>query len=116
MTDTVPSLPPGFEDLEPFIPEWGALETQHERYQRRQELPMERIQAYYDVVAPRLPAIFDHLDSFTYGEPLPPSEALLLRLVMGMSEVAQAVELYGQPTFPHLPKGSSVLIKGLSYA
>lgn len=110
------ALPPGFECLASFVADWGHLERQDARYQRRQELPMERLQAYYDAVAPRLSDIFGHLDQFAFGEPLPAPEALLLRVVMGMTEVAQAVELYGQPVHPQLPKGHSVGIRGLSCA
>lgn len=111
MTEQVVSLPEGFEDLAPFVGEWGGLHTQDERYARRQELPMARLQAYYDAVQPRLEAIFDHLDGFPYGPPLPEPEALLFRLVLGMSEVAQAVEVYGQPTVPHAPPNHSVTIR-----
>jgi hypothetical protein len=63
------------------------------------------------VVTPRLKAIFDHLDTFPYGKPLPEPEALLCRVVMAMSEVAQAVEVFGQPTVPHVPPGHSVRIE-----
>ncbi len=108
---TEATLPKGFEDLAPFIAEWGSLQTQDERYIRRQSLPMERLQAYYDVVQPRLEAIFTHLDSFPYGPQLPDPEALLFRLVLAMSEVAQAVEVYGQPTVPHAPPNHSVIIQ-----
>ena len=108
---TEATLPKGFEDLAPFIAEWSGLHTQDERYIRRQGLPMERLQAYYDVVQPRLEAIFTHLDGFPYGPALPDPEALLFRLVLAMSEVAQAVEVYGQPTVPHAPPNHSVTIQ-----
>lgn len=77
---------------------------------------MERLQAYYDAVTPRLEAIFTHLDRFPFGQTLPPPEALLMRVAMAMSEVGHAVEMYGRPTFPNLPKGASVAIEGLSLA
>lgn len=97
------SLPENFADLTPFVAEWGNLETPDERFLRRQQLSMERLQAYYDVVQPRLEEIFDHLDSFPYGPPLPEPEALLFRITLAMAEVAQAVEIYGQPTVPNVP-------------
>lgn len=116
MADQTVRLPAGFADLEPFVGEWGALETQDQRYLQRQSLPMERLRAYYDAVTPRLQAIFDHLDRFPFGGELPPPERLLLHVVMGMSEVAQAVEMYGQPRVPHAPPGHSVTIEGASCA
>jgi hypothetical protein len=109
-------LPKGFEDLAPFVAEWGHLETHDQRYLQRQKLSMERLNAYYEVVMPRMEAIFEHLDSFTYGEELPPAEALLFRVVMGMAEVSQAVELYGRPTIPHAPENHSVGIEVLARA
>jgi hypothetical protein len=107
-------LPASFSDLSPLVAEWGSLKTQDERYRQRQRLPMERLNAYYETVCPRLKAIFDHLDSFPYGPPLPAPEALLFRLVMAMSEVAQAVEIFGQPTVPHAPENHSVRIEVMS--
>lgn len=110
MSEPSAELPPKFADLSAFVDEWGKLTSQDERYLRRQELPMERLNAYYQTVAPRLPAIFDHLDQFAFGVALPEPEALLHRVVMAMTEVAHAVEVYGQPTIPHTPVGHSVPI------
>jgi hypothetical protein len=36
-------LPERFDDLSPFVSEWGNLETQDERYRQRQRLPMDRL-------------------------------------------------------------------------
>lgn len=104
-------LPADFQDLEPFLSEWGELDTQGQRYLRRQTLPMARLSAYYDAVAPRLQAIFEHLDSFPFARPLPEPEGRLLRLAMGMTEVAQAVEVFGQPGVPGAPENHSVTIQ-----
>ena len=104
-------LPSGFLDLAPLLDEWGDLATQDERYCRRKELSMVRLQAYYDLVQPRLTEIFDHLDRFPYGPPLPEAEARLFRLVMAMAEVAQAVEVYGQPAVPNLPRDATASIQ-----
>ena len=109
------TLPPEFAALAPFVEEWGRLETQDARYRRRQELPMARLAAYHEAVAPRLEAIFAHLDQFPFAASLPPAEALLLRLVMAMSEVAEAVELFGTPGVPGVPEGHSVSITGLAH-
>ena len=72
---------------------------------------MERLTAYYDAVCPRLQSIFEHLGTFSYGLPLPASEELLFRVVMAMTEVAQAVEVFGQPTVPLAPENHSVKIE-----
>lgn len=93
-------LPEQFRELTPFVGEWGGLDTQDERYRQRQKLPMARLAAYYEAVCPRLDAIFSHLEGFPYGATLPPAESLLLRVVMAMSEVAQAFEIFGQPGVP----------------
>lgn len=108
---TACALPEGFEYLRPFVVDWGSLETQDDRYLRRQSLPMERLTAYYKAVAPQLSAIFEHLDQFPFGEPLPPPEALLHNIVMAMAEVAQAVEIYGASSVPNAPVGHSVPIR-----
>jgi hypothetical protein len=110
MTSAV-ALPVGFEELAPFVAEWGRLETQDERYRQRQTLPMDRLTAYHQSVAPQLAAIFEHLDHFSFGDPLPPPEALLRNIVMAMAEVAQAVEVYGRPSIPNVPIGHSVPIR-----
>jgi hypothetical protein len=110
------ALPSGFEDLECLLAEWGELETQDQRYLRRQGLPMERLTAYYAAVCPCLQAIFEHLDGFAFDAPLPAPEARLQRLVMGMSEVAQAVEVYGRPGLAHIPVGHSVQFVTLARA
>jgi hypothetical protein len=108
------ALPGGFEDLEPFVGEWGGLGTQNERHARRGALPMTRLAAYYDTVAPRLKAIFDHLDGFAFDAPLPEREAVLWRLVLGMTEVAQAIEALGQPEVAHAPRDQSIALERLA--
>jgi hypothetical protein len=50
-------------------------------------------------VTPRLEDIFRHLDQFEYG-PLPEAEQGLFRIALGLAEVAQAVEVLGQPGVP----------------
>ena len=108
------ALPSLFEELEAFVAEWGDLETQDQRYLRRQSLPMERLTAYYAAVCPRLQGIFEHLDGFAFDAPLSPPQARLQRLVMAMSEVAPAVEVFGQPGVPGIPIGHSVQFATLS--
>jgi hypothetical protein len=114
MTDRNP-LPDGFADLEPFLADWGELHTQEERYQRRQQLPFEALEAFHAAAAPRLAAVFAHLDSFPFGQ-LPEREARLRRLILGLTEAAQAVEIFGQSRVPHARDGHSVAIGGVPVA
>jgi len=101
MTDTV-KLPGGFEHLASFAAEWGGLETQEERYLKRQYSSMKDLKAFYEAAAPRLDEIFDHLDKFPM-DALPASEALLYRTAMGLTETAMAIEVFGQPGVPYAP-------------
>jgi hypothetical protein len=103
MTDvTTAVLPKGFEALQPFTETWGKLFTQDERYLFRQQSSMEELKAYYDIAAPRLDAVFDHLEKFPMGG-LPEPEALLYRTVLGLTEVAMAIEVFNQPRVPYAP-------------
>lgn len=101
MTETL-TLPAGFEDLRAFAAVWGKLETQDLRYLQRQESTMAQLQSFYDATAPRLNAIFDHLDTFPM-DALPEPEALLYRTALGLTEVAMAIEVFGQPCVPYAP-------------
>lgn len=106
----VPTLPAGFESLEAFAAVWGKLETQEQRYLQRQHSTMAELKAFYDATAPRLNAIFDHLDAFPM-DALPASEALLYRTALGLTEAAMAVEVFGQPCVPYAPFPHKMAIK-----
>ncbi len=96
-------LPEGFADLAAFVPVWGPLETQAERYLARQRSRMEDLRALYDALAPRIDAVFEHLDRFPVDEPLPPPERALFRLTLALTEAAVAVEIYDEPGVPWVP-------------
>jgi len=113
-TDTV-QLPAGFEDLAPFTETWGATDSQEDHYLIRQSTPMAELQAYYDIVAPRLPAVFEHLDQYPVDN-LPPAQALLFRTVCGLAEAAQAVEIFQQPGVPYAPMPHHVGMKWRDYS
>lgn len=95
-------LPPAFVDLGEFATTWGKLDDASARYAYRQTVTMTDLQNFYDAVAPRLPAIFAHLDSFPLHE-LPAAETLLFRTALGVIEAAEAVEFFGQPRMPGAP-------------
>jgi hypothetical protein len=113
MTDTL-TLPAGFEDLAPFAAVWGHLVSQQERYLQRQHCTMLELKTFYDTTAPRLNAIFDHLDNFPM-DALPESEALLYRTTLGLTEAAMAVEVFGQPCVPYAPFPHQMAISWSEY-
>ncbi len=88
-------LPDRFQDLERFI-EW-ALPTERERNCKRVGSTMPAIQAFYDAMLPRARAIIAYLDEFPLDE-LPVREQRLMNLLLSLAEVANAVEIFRQPT------------------
>ena len=98
------SLPAAFADLEHFLPIWGLLETQEQRYLVRQNLRITELRAFYDSMAPRLREVLDHLDRFPVDRPLPAQEEALYRLALGLTEAAAAIEVYGMPEVPFVDK------------
>ncbi|WP_257539813.1 hypothetical protein [Sphingobium sp. CFD-1] len=99
---SITKLPDQFSALEPFAEKWGQLETASERYLLRQSLTMDELRTFHDAAANRLDEIFTYLDSFPDGD-LPEAEARLYRTVMGLSEVMQAVEIFGAPRVKNAP-------------
>ena len=65
------TLPNGFSDLLPFVPEWAG-ETAQERWEMRERHSMPEIRAFYDAILARSEDIIAHVDQFTLTE-LPPS-------------------------------------------
>lgn len=96
------ALPEQFSELSRFVADWGDLETQSERYLKRQSTPFKRLNDFYAAMAPRLSEIFAHLDSFAYPN-LPEPETRLFRLTLGLAEAAQAVEVFGTSRVPYAP-------------
>ena len=99
---SIVKLPDGFSALQPFAEQWGKLNTASERYLLRQSLTMDELRAFHRAASNRLDEIFDYLDGFPEGD-LPDAEACLYRTVMGLSEVMQAVEIFGSPRVKNAP-------------
>jgi hypothetical protein len=104
MSTTIQTLPAAFADLNPFLETWGELQTAEERYLLRQRSRLEDLRRFYDAVAPRINEIFAHLDPFPVDVPLPAPEAALFRVTLGLTEAAPAIEVYGLPEVPFVPK------------
>ena len=103
-------LPEGFEELEPFLAEWGSAQDIAARYEVRQGLSFEQLCAFHKAMAPRLEDVFTHLDRFPYRQ-LPPPEERLFTLALGLTEAAQAVEIFGEPCVPSAQPGHAVQIR-----
>lgn len=96
------SLPAQFADLQRFAESWGRVSDTAERYLLRQRSTMDDMRAFHAAAAHRLDEIFNYLDSFPEGD-LPPAEDLLFRTILGLGEVMQAVEIFGEPCIKNAP-------------
>jgi hypothetical protein len=114
MTAIDVSLPGEFEALAPYAKTWGGLENQAERYLLRQKSTMAELKEFYNAAAPRLDEVFNYLDQFPM-DALPPSEALLYRTILGLTEVAQAIEVFNQPGVPYAPFPHNMAIEWNEY-
>ena len=93
----MPTLPPDFADLEPFV-DWS-LETEAERYAKRLGSTMDELQAFYDAAFPRLEDAMAHLDALDLGA-LPDDAARLLWLCYSLVNASFPVEVWRQPRVP----------------
>lgn len=92
------TLPKEFADLAPFVEKW-ARPTEAERNRVRLASPMDEIQEFYDVMAPRMDDVLEYLSRFPAAEV--PEEALALCcLGCAFMEASQAIERFGQPDVP----------------
>jgi hypothetical protein len=90
-------LPVPFADLEGVI-EW-AIPTERERYLKRLDSSMEELQAFYDVIAPRVSDARDYLDQLDLAA-MPLDAQRLMWLVFSLITVSFAVEVFGVPRVP----------------
>jgi hypothetical protein len=95
------TLPPGFEDLAPFLDQWCVPETQ-QRHAHRETASMEDIRRFYDAMLAKAPAAIAFLDGKPFDE-LADDERRLMYLLLALGHVAVAVEVHGQPRAPHTP-------------
>src|SRR3546814_11025526 len=93
------SFPAAFADLEPFAEPWIGLDTMAARYRARQDMPFAALKHFYDVTTPRLADILAYLDGIGFGcNALPPADARLSRLELGLGEAAQPIEFVNART------------------
>ncbi len=89
-----PPLPPGFEDLEPFL-DW-ARPTEAERNAKRWAATMEESQRFYDAMLARGAAALEYLGQFELAEIAGP-DARLLDMCLALAEVSATIEMYENP-------------------
>lgn len=97
MIQSILQLPTIFEDLECHL-EW-ALSTERERHNKRLSSDMKDIESFYRVMLARTPEIVEHLNQFDLGK-IPDESKPLLYMCLSFAEVANAVELFKQPSVP----------------
>lgn len=99
--ETEALLPPGFENLEPFVDYW-ARKTTNERWDQRSRAAMADITAFYDAMYERAEDAIAWLDThFPLGAALSAPAERLAELLLALAHVAIAVEMHRQPRSPH---------------
>lgn len=88
------TLPPGFEDLEPFL-DW-ALPTEAERNAKRWAATMDESRRFYDAMIARGGAALEYLGQFDLADIAGP-DATLLDMCLALAEVSATVEMYENP-------------------
>lgn len=101
-------LPPGFEDLVPFVDYWAG-ETTQERIHARATASMETIRAFYDAMTERAEAALQYVEQFPLNQ-MPEDAARLYRLVLALGQAHVAVEIHGQPRAPGTPYPTGIRI------
>ena len=98
MSTPTPLLPPGFEELVPYVADW-ARPTREERYRARLAKTIDELGELYDAVAARAEDALAHLDGLDLDD-LPDDAARLLQLLQSMILVSYAVNVFKQPRIP----------------
>ncbi|SRR5579875_1944115 len=89
------SLPAEFAELAPFA-HW-AKPTEYARMELRETSTLAQLEAFYEAMIGRLPAIVQYLNRFAL-DAMPGDARRLLDLALMLNEASFAVERYRQPT------------------
>ena len=91
-------LPAEFSDLEPFAATW-CLATESERFAQRLAVPMDEMQAFYDVAFPRLNDVIAYCDKYPLDD-LPEDARTLMHIMQSLIMVSFPIEAWKQPRVP----------------
>jgi hypothetical protein len=109
---TVPAgedaLPPGFEDLVPFVSYW-AVAGQNERRHQRCDASFDEIKRFYEAMLPRADEAMQLLAAFPLRD-MPGPQARLMRLVLSLAQASMAIEVQRGPRVPNAPWPDTVRI------
>lgn len=86
------TLPSEFADLQGFVSTW-ALATEYERSKVRRASQPQELNAFYDKMMVRMPAVLKALDEYPLGQ-LPATHRPLMHLALSLGEIAPNVEFY----------------------
>lgn len=99
MSNPTPSLPAGFEALEPFVADW-AIEGSAQRMQRRLESTEAQRKAFFEAAKPLLVPALEYLDRKPLHEH-DAQERRLMNLMLSFCHVSLAVEIQGDAEPEH---------------
>lgn len=102
-------LPPGFEELEPFVAHWAGTTT-NDRVHARSVLEIGEIRAFYDAMLPRLEEAMDYIDAIGVHD-LSADAATLAKLVLAMGQASIAIEVHGVPRAPGTPYPHGIMLE-----
>lgn len=108
-TSEGPLLPPGFSELERFVPFWAGA-TSTARWQARNSASIEEIRDFYEPMVRFGEQALVYLEQFPMNS-LPPDAARLFCLVLALAQAAMAIEIHGSARAPGTPWPNSMRIE-----
>jgi hypothetical protein len=92
------TLPKEFRDLQDLADEWS-LPTEVERQSKRLASSMTELRGAYGRLVPRAEAILEHMRHLEASKPkeISAEDRNLVYLMFSLAEIAQAIEVHGQP-------------------
>lgn len=107
------SVPPGLEDIAPYVKEWG-LSTFEARVRKRVDSSIEELSAFHSAMLPHLERIIEFLNRWPLDE-IPEEYHPLGCAVLTMCEIDNPVTRWKAPVLRHAQDPRSILFKGDFY-